>query len=127
MIIIIPIGVFIFVFAILFIKALIWPTDISESKYFAIQSGKERLESSLKDPSSVEYGDVWVGRLRSKDDDKGILVACGYFNARNGFGGMSGKNRFIAGSGGILLTDENPGGGVMDLMWKQACVNDRVN
>jgi hypothetical protein len=51
---------------------------------------------------------------------KGELVAiCGYVNARNGFGGMTGPQRFI--SGGATVLESEMGPGEMDISWSQFC------
>jgi hypothetical protein len=123
LLLLVPIGILVALFLIFLVKEIVSPTDLSKSPTWAISQGKESLEHSLKDPDSVEYGDVWAGTLKS---DKGsVLVACGYFNARNSFGGMTGQQRFIGSPGGIAFTSEIAGG-VFDTMWQQACVQDRV-
>ncbi|MDO8900748.1 MAG: hypothetical protein Q7V15_05275 [Phenylobacterium sp.] len=49
----------------------------------------ESITADLRDPNSVEFTDVvWV-----MSDD--AAAVCGKFNARNGFGGMSGPKEFV--------------------------------
>lgn len=60
----------------------------NESK--VISAAFSTVRASLKDPSSADFGQVV---MRSKD--AGISVACGTVNAKNGFGGYSGPQRFI--------------------------------
>ncbi len=121
----IPLGLFLLLFVFFLIKEGVSPTDLKNSKSFAIDYGKKNLEKSLKDPSSVKYGDVWAGRMVGSTGE-GTLVACGYFNARNSFGGMGGMKRFVAGPGGPVLTDELQSGEFMETVWRETCVQNRV-
>jgi hypothetical protein len=100
-------------------------TSAGISKNDAIATGKESLEANLKDADSVEFGDVWAGRI-SKETGESMLVACGYYNARNGFGGMTGEKRFIGGPGGVVLTDDQPTTNAFNLLWPKACISDRA-
>ena len=126
MVVLVPVVLFALLFGFFLIKEIVSPTDLTDSPTWAIDEGKKSLEANLKDPGSVEYGEVWVGRLKGKAEDEGTLVACGYYNARNGFGGMGGEKRFIGSPGNMVLTDELPGGQMMDMAWQQACVTNRV-
>jgi hypothetical protein len=119
-------GLFVLVFGIFFVKALVSPGDPKTDPYSAIRTGKESLEANLKDPDSVQYGDVWAGRMNAGSSTDGPLVACGYYNAKNSFGGMGGQKRFIGGAGGMVLTDEMPDSDVMSIAWQEACVAGRV-
>jgi len=127
MIVLIPLGLLVLLFGFFLVKETVSPSNISESPSWAIDKGKESLEAHLKDPRSVEYGDVWAGRFKGNPEAKGFLVACGYFNARNSFGGMNGQSRFIGSAANMVLTDELPGGEMMEMAWQQACVDDRVS
>jgi len=121
----IPVGLFALVFLFSLIKQGISPTDLKNSPRFAIDYGKENLEKNLKDPGSVEYGEVWAGRTRGSNGGEGTLVACGYFNARNGFGGMSGMKRFVAGPGGPVLIEQAETVAFLDIIWQETCVQNR--
>jgi hypothetical protein len=127
LIVLVPVLLFVLVFGFYLIKEVFSPTDLSNNPSWAIDEGKDSLKANLKDPDSLEYGEVWAGRLKGTASDKGTLVACGYYNARNGFGGMTGSKRFIGSPGNIVLTDEVPGGEMMNIAWLQACVTDRVH
>lgn len=64
---------------------------------------KQAVLTKLKDPSSVQWRDVVTG-------DHGNT--CGYFNARNSFGGYVGFKRFEFigdASGGMLYIQGDPG------------------
>ncbi|HEY3698639.1 MAG TPA: hypothetical protein VGK97_04855 [Spongiibacteraceae bacterium] len=113
-------------FILIFIYSLVSPSDVKNKAWWAIDEGKKSLEANLKDPSSVEYGEVWAARMKAKPEDKGILVACGTYNARNGFGGMTGQKRFIGSPGNIVLTDELNGGVVLNTIWSDVCVRGRI-
>lgn len=120
------VGIAAAIFAAAVVKEIVSPTDLANSPYWAIDEGKKSLEHQLKDASSVEYGDVWAGRVVS-DSGRSTMVACGYFNARNSFGGKSGMQRFIGSPGNMVLTDEVPGGELMNVAWQEACISQRVN
>jgi hypothetical protein len=75
-----------------------------------ISEAKASVRAVLRDPSSADFGNVFVS-------EKEGLVTCGYVNARNGFGGMSGKQGFIAFSNRIA-TQTDPDFG---MLWKKHC------
>jgi hypothetical protein len=52
---------------------------------------RERVRATLRDPASAEFRNLRV-HPGPTEDSKAV---CGEFNARNGFGGMSGWQRFI--------------------------------
>jgi hypothetical protein len=64
----------------------------------AISSAEKAVLSQLKDPSSADFQDVSLvygppldgGPLPSRE-----MYTCGWVNARNGFGAMAGKTRFV--------------------------------
>lgn len=112
------------VFVVFFILQALFSADDPDNTYSAIYDGQKNLESTLKDPDSVEYGDVWAARMKTASDPVGLLVACGYFNARNGFGGMTGNKRFMAGAAGPVITDELSTD-IMDVAWKETCIDGR--
>lgn len=50
------------------------------------------LKSKLRDPGSLQLSAVHVyGHSTNKND----YAVCGYYNAKNGFGGYDGEERFI--------------------------------
>ena len=109
---------------VLLLLAIFAAPDSNDSAYAAISDGKNSLKQSLKDPDSVEFGDVWAAEMTTSKGET-IKVACGYFNARNGFGGMAGQSRFLA-RAGMALTDET-GGALMNSMWENTCVAHRIH
>jgi hypothetical protein len=56
------------------------------------ESVKKGVASSLKDPMSAQFGVMSAGQ---KSD--GIIIVCGFVNAKNFFGGYAGAQPFIAG------------------------------
>ena len=100
--------------------------DLSQSKSLAIDEGKKSLESNLKDPASVRYGLVWVGRMKTKDEDDGVLVACGFYSARNSFGERNLSQAFIGGRGGAVFTNETAGS-MMGELWNRTCFKNHEN
>lgn len=69
---------------------LLLQTKMAPSQIEAVKTG---VRSSLKDPDSAKFGDMVAGReqLTSKD-----LMVCGYVNSKNGFGGYTGQEIFMA-------------------------------
>ncbi len=67
----------------------------------------------LKDPDSAKFEAVRTGWT------SGAPVTCGYVNSRNGFGGMTGRQRFI--SGNVTAVEEQMPAGEMDKAWDRLC------
>ena len=78
--------------------------------YRIIVAGQAMVKDRLRDPSSASFSDVTV----SPDD-----VVCGLVNAKNGFGGMTGNQRFIAGGLAVLEDDLSPSD--FDALWISLC------
>jgi len=75
------------------------PHQLSEADLTAIKAG---LQAVLKDPESMRLGAVHAAR-----SSKG-LVACGWVNAKNSFGGYTGDQPFMgafASSGTFAVID----------------------
>lgn len=53
------------------------------------RTAQDLIKATLKDPESAQFSDVMVVRV------SGAPVVCGYVNARNGFGGLSGRKGFV--------------------------------
>jgi hypothetical protein len=73
---------------------------------------QDTLREGLRDPESAEFTRT---RVSSRG---GIQVTCGYVNARNGFGGHTGPQRFVSGTG-INELEEN--GASFDEAWQRYC------
>lgn len=61
-------------------------------------AAEQLVKNKLRDPGSAEFSDVRVIAASSG----GSNIVCGRVNARNGFGGMIGRQRFIVGSTTML-------------------------
>ncbi|WP_157073609.1 hypothetical protein [Sphingomonas soli] len=76
------------------------------------------IKAKLRDPGSAEFSELHTIRRDGK-----ALGTCGKVNSKNGFGGMSGPTRFIAG-GDISAVE---GDGTMDQKnfneaWSMMCL-----
>lgn len=98
-------------------------SSASPSNSDLISAAKEEVLSRVKDPSSVRFGDVWVGSLVTDNVPSGTRVVCGYFNARNGFGGYSGQQRFFGGVGMLMFEESHAV--LINQAWQDACVSRR--
>jgi len=74
---------------------------------------KDQVKARLRDPASAEFTNVRIVRRN------GRTAICGYVNSRNGFGGMTGPQRFIA--GGAVGLEDDFGPGQMDEVWAMMC------
>lgn len=73
---------------------------------------QRQVKSLLRDPESARFSGMTVYREPTQ-------VVCGYVNSRNGFGGMSGEQRFVSGS--VTTIEEQMKLGEMDKLWPQVC------
>lgn len=84
--------------ALLLAPALAW----GSSHAAEIAHAKARIVSMLKDPASVQWKDV-----RWSDGADGV---CGYYNAKNSFGGYTGFKYFFFGADGEVAIEDVPSG-----------------
>lgn len=73
------------------------------------------VRNKLKDPDSAKFSNVRISRK------SGHPVACGSVNSRNGFGGMSGAQRFISGGSSATFLEEEMADGDMEQVWARFC------
>ena len=78
-----------------------------------IFAAEDVLKAKLRDPSSAEFTNVRVSRTA------GVPAACGEVNSRNGFGGMTGPQRFISGGAAVLESEMEPS--EFAKSWAQLC------
>jgi len=90
------------------------------SKYELIDLAKDEIRHRARDPESVQFGDVWVGTLVTSSTPSGTPVVCGYFNAKNGFGGYVGQQRFFGGPGMLMIDQEQRA--LIDQAWSDSCI-----
>ncbi|WP_141249457.1 hypothetical protein [Sphingobium sp. D43FB] len=79
-------------------------------------AGKEAIKAKLRDPTSAEFQDVKFHLAFGKTP-----VSCGKVNAKNGFGGYGGYERFIAAGDVITVLESEMAPGEMDKTWEQLC------
>ena len=76
------------------------PVVTEQDKIAAFEvPAQAKMKESLRDPDSVKYKDVHAYRLVAGGESGYIF--CGRVNAKNGFGGYGGYERFVA-SGGMI-------------------------
>lgn len=100
-------------FAILAALALAACSGNGQSDSMLIVTAQDEVRARLRDPSSAEFSDMRVVRNGE------AIVVCGTVNARNGFGGMSGPQRFISGAVTGLESDFAPG--EFAVSWAELC------
>lgn len=77
---------------------------------------KDVVRAQLRDGDSAEFGDIRTGR-----DPKGVMVACGTVNAKNGFGAYVGPRRFIRlGNTNVVILEEM-GADTFQTFWDESC------
>ena len=74
--------------------------DPAEFKSWLIQKTQDGVKARLRDPSSAEFTDVHTATYQGAD------VVCGYVNAKNGFGGKTGSQKFVGVGNTIFLEEE---------------------
>lgn len=67
-----------------------------------ILKAKRAVVAKLKDPDSAQFKDVRYG-----DSEETGPVAYGYVNAKNGFGGYTGFERFMSNGSTVLFEREH--------------------
>jgi hypothetical protein len=78
-----------------------------------IRLHQDRIRAKLRDPSAAEFRNARVYYAVAP-------TVCGEVNARNGFGGASGFQRFVS-AGDIQVIEEQMAPGEMDKTWAQVC------
>jgi len=63
------------------------PVALTAQQISVIQRG---IKDSLKDPGSAQFGEMKAGK-----DSAGEITVCGYVNAKNSFGGYTGRKPFV--------------------------------
>lgn len=86
--------------------------ELSDGDYIVVS--QDIIKNKLKDPVSAEFRNSTVSRVN------GNPVVCGEVNAKNGFGGYTGFQRFVSGPGMSAL-ETDMAAGEMDKVWMQIC------
>lgn len=77
--------------------------------------GKEAIKAKLRDPDSANFRNVTFY------NGSGKPITCGEVNAKNGFGGYDGFERFIAAGDVLTVLESEMVEGGMDEVWDQFC------
>ena len=99
------------------------PSNLIPSDAIYSAAAEKLVRRQLRDPDSATFSDVIVAYPNSNGD----TIVCGMVNAKNGFGGMVGRKRFIVGRTVILkgpddvVLEERVGKELMDLEWAKSC------
>lgn len=89
---------------------------LSSGKVFAYkEAAKTLISAKLRDPDSAIFSNMVVYPER---EDRSVII-CGYVNSRNGFGGMTGAQRFI--TGGTVMLEEEFTKEQMSIAWTRFC------
>ena len=77
--------------------------------------GEAAVKAALRDPASGDFSGGFGWRRKGED------VACGYVNARNGFGAMAGRAHWVVAAGEVTVEAPSNVGHVAAL-WNRLCV-----
>lgn len=75
--------------------ALLSKSCDGNNSYTAIDYGKKRIASLMKDPESAQFDSVTFHQTSEGEGEPYIGYVCGYVNAKNSFGAFTGKKAFI--------------------------------
>ncbi|SEE38756.1 hypothetical protein [Pseudomonas coleopterorum] len=76
------------------------------------ESAKNSVRSSLKDPYSAVFDGLYGTTIHP--ENKKSVIACGYVNAKNGYGGYTGSSKFAVIAGNTYLY-KSSGGGIAEI------------
>lgn len=79
----------------------------------AVVAGKRAVRSSLTDPNSAQFRNVYANYTEEFD-----LVACGQVNSRNRLGGYTGFKRFVSNGRSAILEGRDD----IAEAWPKACL-----
>ncbi|WP_156402212.1 hypothetical protein [Caulobacter sp. Root1472] len=88
--------------------------------YASAKNAIESVRSSLADPDSALFKDVWAVRGKLAEAPEGVF-ACGTVNAKNGFGGYVGYTPFVA-IGSTVLTPQD---GIFEGVFQEVCLDGK--
>lgn len=77
--------------------------------------GQDQIKTRLRDPDSAVFSGVYVSRK------SGSPAICGKVNSRNGFGGMSGPDRFVTGGATAIEGDGTMDAANFQQAWDMLC------
>ncbi|HEY5085771.1 MAG TPA: hypothetical protein VII66_00295 [Gemmatimonadaceae bacterium] len=85
-----------------------------------VYEAKAEVTRQLKDPESAQFSDVTAHVVG------GVVVACGYVNAKNGFGGYTGQTEFVGGPNWAVVRDDAHESQFIKL-WNHSCTERRAS
>lgn len=88
----------------------------SQASASEIDTAKDAVAERLRDPSSAQFRNVKAGQANN-----GLNTVCGEVNAKNGYGGYAGYQRFITNSDGKFVYLESQGHSNFSIMWITDC------
>ena len=68
--------------------AVVWTKDVATKD--EIDEAKKAVVNKLKDPESAKFGEIWA-----LSGSNGKRTVCGYINAKNSYGGYTGRKMFM--------------------------------
>lgn len=77
-----------------------------------IMVAREAVQALLRDPSSAEFRNERLSQVNGNE------VVCGEFNAKNGFGGRNGFQRFISNGEAVAIESQMPD---FEVAWTTSC------
>ncbi len=80
---------------------------------YYILSQQREIKKRLKDPESAQF-------RNSAFYNSKVPVVCGEVNSKNGFGGYTGFQRFVA-AGKVVVVESEMARGEMNKVWAQLC------
>jgi hypothetical protein len=85
---------------------VVWSKEAATSE--EIVDAKETVVGQLKDPESARFGEIWA-----MSGTNGKRTICGYVNAKNSFGGYTGKQMFTLTDSGVIFQGSGHLGGLL--------------
>jgi hypothetical protein len=96
------------------------PSEVST----AVRDGRAAVTRDLKDPSSVQFRNLFVVKKPFKSDDGKtyqLYALCGELNAKNSYGGYAGFRRFTATTDVAFIEKEDDAGVFERSAWRMNC------
>lgn len=78
-------------------------------------NGRVAVEAALRDGASAEFSNTFISAQGNY---------CGYVNAKNGFGGMAGNQRFVVIGSVAVLEESVPS---FEELWRDNCATNSKN
>lgn len=82
-----------------------------------ISQARVLMRRRMKDPESAQFSDVMVVRASGKP------IVCGDVNAKNSFGGYTGRKGFVMPKGGVPIGEEDLPQKDWVNLWNQSCTS----